>query len=146
MEGVTLAPWLWTVLVVLFLAWAAVSIVFLLVPRPRLARNAPRTLLYHLLALLLPGTGLADEFWGVFLMVPWAIFGVDFLLHYVPGGPDPTMTLRTDSIALIVIHALNLVAFFVEFGSYRRRMVALKHDDPQTAREYGMRVPAPETV
>lgn len=146
MEGVTLAPWLWTVLVVLFLAWAAVSIVFLLVPRPRLARNAPRTLLYHLLALLLPGTGLADEFWGVFLMVPWAIFGVDFLLHYVPGGPDPTMTLRTDSIALIVIYALNLVAFFVEFGSYRRRMVALKHDDPQTAREYGLRVPAPETV
>ncbi len=144
LEGVTLAPWLWTVLVVLFLAWAAVSILYLVVPRPRLARNAPRTLLYHMLAILLPGTGLADEFWGVFLMVPWAIFGVDFLLHYIPGGPDPTMALRTDGIALIVIYVLNLVAFFVEFGSYRRRMVALKQNDPQTAREFGMRVPAPE--
>ncbi|MFA5550037.1 MAG: hypothetical protein WDA03_00330 [Trueperaceae bacterium] len=144
MQGVSLAPWLWTVLVVLFLAWAAISILYLVIPRPRLARNAPRTLLYHLLALLLPGTGLADEFWGVFLMVPWAIFGVDFLLNYIPGGPDPTMALRTDGIALIVIYVLNLVAFVVEFGSYRKRMRALKHDDPQTAREYGMRVPVPE--
>lgn len=144
LEGVTVAPWLWTVLVVLFLLWAAVSILYLVVPRPRLARNAPRTFLYHLLAILLPGTGLADEFWGVFLMVPWAIFGVDFLLNYIPGGPDPTMALRTDGIALIVIYVLNLVAFFVEFGSYRRRMVALKQNDPQTAREFGLRVPAPE--
>lgn len=144
LDGVTLAPWVWTVLVVLFLAWAAVSILYLVVPRPRLARNAPRTFMYHLLALLLPGTGLADEFWGVFLMVPWAIFGVDFLLNYLPSGPDPTMALRTDGIALIVIYVLNFVAFFVEFGSYRRRMTALKQSDPQTARDYGMRVPAPE--
>ncbi len=142
LAGVSLAPWLWTVLVVLFLAWAAVSILLLVIPRPRLARNAPRTFLYHLLAILLPGTGLADEFWGVFLMVPWAIFGVDFLLNYLPGGPDPTMSLRTDGIALIVIYAVNLVAFFVEFGSYRRRMVALKQNDPQAAREFGLRVPA----
>lgn len=144
LTGVTMAPWLWTVLVVLFLAWAVVSVLYLLVPRPRLARNAPRTFLYHLLAILLPGTGLADEFWGVFLMVPWAIFGVDYLLNYIPGGPDPTMALRTDGIALVVIYVLNLVAFFVEFGSYRRRMAALKHNDPQTAREYGLRVPTPE--
>lgn len=146
MSGVALPAWLWTVIVVLFLAWAAVSILFLVVPRPRLARNAPRTLLYHLLALLLPGTGLADEFWGVFLMVPWAIFGVDFILHYVPGGPDPTMAWSTDAIALVVIYVLNLVAFVVEFGSYRRRMVALKQNDPQTAREYGLRVPAPDAA
>ncbi len=143
-EGVSLPAWVWTLLVVLFLAWAIASIVCLFVPRPRLARNAPRTFLYHLLALLLPGTGLADEFWGVFLMVPWAIFGVDFILNYLPGGPDATMALRTDSIALIVIYVLNTVAFFVELTSYRRRMAALKHDDPQTARDYGMRVPAPE--
>lgn len=143
-EGVTWAAWVWTIVVVIFLLWAGLSIVFLLLPRPRLARNAPRTPLYHLLALLLPGTGLADEFWGVFLMVPWAIFGVDFLLNYLPAGPDPTMALRTDGIALIVIYVLNTVAFFVEFASYRRRMASLKENDPQTAREYGMRVPTPE--
>lgn len=143
-DGVAMPDWAWTVLVVVLLAWAALSVLVMFVPRPRLARNAPRTLLYHLLALLLPGTGLADEFWGVFLMVPWAIFGVDFLLNYLPGGPDATMALRTDSIALIVIYVINLVAFLVELASYRRRMTALKQNDPQTARDYGMRVPAPE--
>lgn len=142
--GITLPAWLWAVIVALFLLWALVSVLWLVTPRPRLARNAPRTFLYHLLALLLPGTGLADELWGLVLMVPWAIFGVDLLLHYLPGGPDPVIALQTDVIALVVIYALNLVAFFVELASYRRRMADLKRNDPQTAREYGMRVPTPE--
>lgn len=139
MAGVDIAQWLWFVLVVLFLLWAALSILSLFWWQPRLARNAPRTFLYHLLALLLPGTGAADEFWGVFLSVPWAIFGVDLLLHYLPGGPGPVIALRTDIIALILIYVLNVAAFVVEFSSYRRRMEALKRDDPATAGDYGMR-------
>ena len=63
-------------------------------------------------------------------MVPWAIFGVDFILHYVPGGPDPTMAWSTDAIALVVISAeprrLRRRVRFV-----RRRMVALKQNDPR---------------
>src|SRR5690606_11976502 len=109
--------------------WALVSILWLVTPRSRLARNAPRTFTYHVLALLLPGTGLADELWGLVLMVPWAIFGVDLLLHYLPGGPDPVIAMQTDVIALIVIYVLNLVAFFIELGSYRRRMADLKRND-----------------
>ncbi len=109
--GVAMAHWLWLVLIVLFLLWAVLSILSLFWWQPRLARNAPRTLFYHLLALLLPGTGMADEFWGVFLSVPWAIFGVDLILHYLPSAPDPVIALRTDIIALAVIYVLNLVAF-----------------------------------
>ncbi len=139
--GVTMPHWIWLVLVVLFLAWAVVSILWLVVPRPQLARNAPRTFTYHLLALLLPGTGLADELWGVLLLVPWAIFGLDVVFHLLPLGVEPTMPLRGDLIALGVIYALNVVAFVIEFGSYRRRMQELKRQHPETALAYGMRVP-----
>lgn len=133
--------WVWYVLVVLFFLFAAAAIVLLLAPRPRPARNAPRTLAYHVLALLLPGTGLADELWGVLLLVPWAIFGVDALLHLLPGTAAPTMPLQTDYTALGLIYTLNVVAFIVEFVSYRRRMRDLRHEFPDTARAYGMRVP-----
>ncbi len=137
--GVSLAHWIWLVIVVAFLLLTLYNVVQLVLPRPRVARNAPRTPLYHLLAILLPGTGQADELWGVLLSVPWAIFGVDLLLHYLPLGVGPVMGLMTDVIALIVIYVVNLVAFFVEFTSYRRRMRALRANDPETAREYGMR-------
>ncbi|MFA5568496.1 MAG: hypothetical protein WC972_07595, partial [Trueperaceae bacterium] len=137
--GVGLAQWLWLVVVVAFLLLTLVNVVMLVLPRPRVARNAPRTPLYHLLAILLPGTGQADELWGVLLSVPWAIFGVDLLLHYMPLGVGPAMGLMTDLIALGVIYLVNLVAFLVEFGSYQRRMRALRANDPETARAYGMK-------
>ena len=74
------------------------------------------------------------------LSVPWAIFGVARLLHSLPLGLAPAMGLMTDAIALVVIYVVNAVAFFVELGSYQRRMQALKREDPETARAYGMRV------
>jgi len=138
-SGVGLAHWLWLVIVVAFLLLTLINVVMLVLPRPRVAHNAPRTPLYHLLAILLPGTGQADELWGVLLSVPWAIFGVDLLLHYVPLGVGPAMGLMTDVIALSVIYVVNLVAFLVEFASYQRRMRALRANDPETARAYGMR-------
>jgi len=133
--------WLWDAFVVLFLAWAAVTVIYLLVPRPRLARNAPRTAAYHLLALLIPGSGLSDELWGVLLLVPWAIFGIDTLLHYFALGAPAGIPLVTDYTVLAVIYALNIVSFVVELTSYRRRMAALRRSHPETARAYGMRVP-----
>ncbi|HKI57014.1 MAG TPA: hypothetical protein VKB31_07660 [Trueperaceae bacterium] len=130
--------WLWYVLVVLFLAWTAVTVISLVVPRAGLARNAPRTGVYHLLALLIPGSGLADELWGVLLLVPWAIFGLDTLLHFLPLGAPAGISLTTDYVVLGFIYALNIVAFIVELGSYRRRMAELKRSHPDTARAYGM--------
>jgi len=119
--------WLWVGLVVLFLLWVAFTIFTLLIPRPAAARNSQRTFLYHLLALLLPGSGLADELWGVLLLVPWAIFGIDFLQHYFNfADAGPSFSLQTDSIVLLVIYVINTLAFIVEFVSYRRRLRALR--------------------
>ncbi|MEJ2666748.1 MAG: hypothetical protein P8Z81_06570 [Deinococcales bacterium] len=132
--------WLWDVLVVLFLAWAAVTVIALVVPRPGLARNAPRTGVYHLLALLIPGSGLSDELWGVLLLVPWAIFGLDLVLHFLALGEPAGISLTVDYVVLSLIYVLNIVSFFVELASYRRRMTALKRSHPETARAYGLDV------
>jgi len=130
--------WLWIAVVIVFLAWVAFTVITLLIPRPAAARNAPRTFLYHLLALLLPGSGLADELWGVLLLVPWAIFGIDFALHYLPTQAATSFTLQTDTIALIVIYVINTIAFVVEFLSYRRRMRSLRSEQPAAAAAYGL--------
>ncbi|MBX3144452.1 MAG: hypothetical protein KF813_11885 [Trueperaceae bacterium] len=132
--------WLWTLAVVLFLLWALLSVIWFLIPRPRQSRNAPRTFLYHLLALLFPGTGLADELWGVLLLVPWAIFGTDLLRRYFLLGSGPVIPEQVAIIAMIVIYVINLVAFVVEYRSYRARMTRLKVTEPDVARAYGMRV------
>lgn len=132
--------WLWIGAVVLFLLWAALSVIWFLIPRPRQSRNAPRTFLYHLLALLFPGTGLADELWGVLLLVPWAIFGTDLLRRYFLLGSGPVIPEQVALIAMIVIYVINVVAFVVEYRSYRARMTRLRVTEPDTARAYGMRV------
>lgn len=132
--------WLWVAAVVLFMAWAALSVIWLLIPRPRQSRNAPRTFLYHLLALLFPGTGLADELWGVLLLVPWAIFGTDLLRRYFLLGTGPVISAQVALTAIIVIYAINLIAFIVEYRSYRARMTRLRVTEPDLARAYGMRV------
>lgn len=131
--------WLWTAVVVLFLAWVAWTFLTVFVPRPQAARNAPRTFLYHVLALLLPGSGLADELWGVALLVPWAIFGIDTLRHLTAFGGPPALAYRTDLFALVVIYVVNTVAFFVELASYRRRMRDLRAEHPELAAAYGLR-------
>ncbi len=117
-----MAGWLWLSIYILFLLSAAITILWLLIPRPRSARNAPRTFLYHLLALLIPGSGLADEAWGLLLIVPWALIGFDTLAELFGWVYDIGLGLQGDYIALGILYAINLVAFIVEFVSYSRRM------------------------
>jgi len=138
-EQRALSPqWLWVALVVLFLAWVAWTIITLLIPRPAAARNAPRNFLYHLLALLLPGSGLADELWGVLLLVPWAIFGIDTLIQFFAFSAEPTFALRTDLVVLIVIYVVNTVAFIVEYLSYRKRMRQSRLQEAVVQADYGL--------
>ncbi len=135
--------WLWWGVLVLFFLAAAASLLWLVVPRPRLARNAPRTLLYQLLALLIPGSGLADELWGVLLLTPWAIFGLDALASYFAWGFGLNLGFTIDLVVLGLLYVVNTVAFVVEFGSYNRRMNELKRNDPETALRFGLRVREP---
>ena len=137
-----LATTLWAPLVVLFLVLVAVTFVWLFVPRLRWVRNAPRTWAYHVLALLVPGSGLADEVWGLLLLVPWALVGLDTLSHLYAWNIGVGLSLRTDLVALAVIYLVNTVAVAVEFWSYRRRMTALKRDNPELALEFGLIRPA----
>jgi hypothetical protein len=130
---------LWRVLLALFLLWALITVVWLLVPRPALARNAPRTATYHLLALLIPGSGLADEAWGVLLMVPWALLGMDALAQWLGWPRSLGLPLETELWALAAIYLVNLIAFIVEFVSYRRRMQDLRRRQPEAVDAYGMR-------
>ncbi len=120
------APIPWTAIIIAFFLLLLFNIVFLFLPRPRSGRNAPRTLTYQVLALLIPGSGLADEAWGFFLIVPWAIVSLDVVAQLAGWPIDLGFSARTDYIALGVIYIVNTVSFIIEYGSYRRRMRALK--------------------
>ena len=133
-------PWLsqyiWYVIMALFFLWAAVTLIWLFIPRPRLARNAPRNPLYQVLAILVPGSGAADEMWGLLLLIPWAIIGLDTLADIFNWGFGIGLSRRWDYILLAIIYLINLVAVVVEFFSYSNRMRALKRDNEELAREF----------
>lgn len=113
---------IWTVIWLLFLLVTVITVLWLFIPRPGLARNAPRTPLYHLLALLIPGSGLADEVWGLLLIIPWAVIGLDTLSKFFGWGVNLGLSLRWDYLLLGAIYVVNLIALVVEFSSYRQRM------------------------
>jgi hypothetical protein len=129
-------PILWIAIIVIFLIWALLNLLWLFMPRPRLARNAPRSLLYHPLSLLIPGSGLADEMWGILLLIPWALVGLDALSELFGWGFGIGLNLRWDYLILIIIYGINLVAVIIELFSYNRRMHQLRQKDPELAREF----------
>ena len=132
--------WLWWTALTLFALAAVITLLWLAVPRPRLARNAPRTIAYQILALLLPGSGQADELWGLLLLTPWSIFGLDALANYFGWGIGLGLGLGVDLVVLTALYIVNTAAFIVELSSYNRRMRELKRKDPETALRFGMRV------
>ena len=130
---------LWVSLIVLFLIWLVFTMFWLFIPRPRFAKNAPRSALYHIFSVLVPGSGLADEMWGLLLIVPWALVGLDTLSNLLGWGIGlPTLRLSGDYIILGLIYLVNAVAVGVEFSSYRRRMEKLKQNNPELAEEFGL--------
>lgn len=129
---------LWMILVILFLLAVLITVIWLFVPRLRWVGNAPRNAIYHLLALLVPGSGLADEMWGLLLIIPWALFGLDALIDVMGWGFGLGLSLFWDVIIVVAIYLINLVAVIIEYLSYRRRMTTLKRDNPELAQEFGL--------
>lgn len=111
----------WRGLHLLFLVVALVHLVFLFVPRPRSAFHTPRPWVYTLLALFFPGTGLADEAWGVFLLVPWAAAGTAALSQTFGWGLFPPFSPLLLYLFIGGLYALNAVAVTVEGMSQRSR-------------------------
>lgn len=134
------SSWVWYGVLSLYLLLGALTVLWLLVPRPRMARNAPRSAGYHLLAVVVPGSGMADEVWGILLLVPWGIFGVDLVWRLAFGTPLLDLALSTVLLILAVLYAVNLVAFIVEYASYRRRMRLLFRSSPEAGIAYGKRI------
>ncbi len=137
--------WLWPALVVVFAIVALVHVFALFVPRPRLARHAPRPFGYHVLALLLPGSGQADELYGALLLIPWAVFGLDVLVQLLGGETLLGVSFGAGLVVLSVLYVVNVIAWAVEFASVRKRLQTLREREPELARAFGL-TPAPPPV
>ncbi len=133
------------------LVLAVGNLLWLIVPRPASTRLAPRGFMYELLAVLVPGTGLADEVWGLFLLAPWAaILGAFALYNSGYASLAPTLFAPSSPLgiarapgwidlgslelwllgALAVIYVINLLAWFLEFIGYRRKLRAVATPKP----------------
>ena len=117
---------LWRTAQLLFFLVALVVLVFLFIPRPRSVHGAPRPWLYELLALLVPGSGSADEGWGIFLLVPWAVLGAAALSPRFGWGLELGLTPLTLLLVLGGIYLLNAVAVAVEWQAHRSRQRTLE--------------------
>ena len=116
---------LWRTAQLLFFLVVLVILVSLFIPRPRSVHGAPRPWAYELLALLVPGSGSADEAWGIFLLVPWAVFGAAALSPRFSWGTELGLTPLTLLLVLGGIYLLNAVAVAVEWQAHRSRRRAL---------------------
>ena len=135
---------------VLLLVFTVGNLLWLIVPRPASTRLAPRGIVYELLAILIPGSGLADEVWGLFLLAPWAaiigaltlllngfsslapaLFGFSSPLGIAraPAWIDGNLELWLIGV-LVAIYVINLIAWFLEFVGYRRKLRAAIQPSP----------------
>lgn len=130
--------WAWWAVLVVYAALLVAAVAMLFRPRPRVSRNAPRTWAYHVLAVLIPGTGQADEVYGVLLILPWSILGLDVLVRAAWGASPLGIGLGLQIAALVVLYLINVGTYAVELLSYRRRMRLLREEQPELARSLGL--------
>ncbi len=141
-----LPEWLMTVIAALTLLLLAVTVLWLVIPRVRGAATAPRSFLYHLGALLIPGSGLADEVWGVILLLPAALIAALLASHFFAptrlgslfqptkilgvGKASPWydigLNLQTLVIALVAIYVVNFIGWLLETIAVARRQARVR--------------------
>ncbi len=129
------------VVAVLVLAVLTGTVLWLFVPRVRTAHTAPRSFLYHLGAILIPGSGLADEVWGVILLLLSATIGGLLALDYfassrlgllfakqrflgignVSAWYDVSANLQWLLLALLAIFIVNFLGWLLETIAVGRR-------------------------
>jgi tetratricopeptide (TPR) repeat protein len=134
--------WAHQALGALILMIVVLSVFWLFIPRVASARLAPRSVLYHLGAILIPGSGLADEVWGILLLPPSiavvALIAIEwyqlpFAESILQGSSilgltnlPPLLDLKTNwqylLIALAVIYAVNVLAWILETLALRKKV------------------------
>ncbi|GGJ25042.1 hypothetical protein [Deinococcus roseus] len=112
----------------LWVAWLLAStlltVLLFMVPRPRSAREEIRPWLFRVMTVLLPGSGLIDEVWGLLLLVPFVVFCL--VLGFYRWGYSfshlyQDLNLNLMFALLIGVYAVNLIGLmFEEFAFYRR--------------------------
>ena len=141
-----LPEWLMTVIATMTLLLLAVTLLWLVIPRLRSAATAPRSLLYHLGALLIPGSGLADEVWGIVLLLPTALIAALLSLHFfaptrleslfqatpILGVGQASawynigLNLQSLVVALVAIYVVNFIGWLLETIAVARRHARAK--------------------
>ena len=150
-----LPEWLMIVIAVSALLLLGITVLWLLIPRVRTAYHAPRSFLYHLGALLIPGSGLADEVWGIALLLPAALIAGLLGLHFFASTRlealfqpsqilgvgkasawyDIAANVQVLVIALILIYLVNFLGWLLETIAVGRRQMRAK----------ALAIPAPKT-
>ena len=140
-----LPSWAMMAVAVLILAILGLNLLSLLVPRIRSASQAPRNVVYHFLALLVPGSGLADEVWGIILLVPWALAGSLLIIYFNRSDLVPSilaeqkilnlstvpamLDLKTYSVWVIagiaVLYVINFIGWLLETLAWNKKMKRL---------------------
>jgi tetratricopeptide (TPR) repeat protein len=135
------------VIAVAVLAVLVLNVLWLIVPRVRSARLAPRSVVYEFLALIVPGSGLADELWGVLLIVPWAVLGGALVIlnagpRLLPGLLAPSSPLGLIQVpplvdlssvqtwlyvALGVVYVINFIGWLIEAITFRRHLRSIQN-------------------
>jgi hypothetical protein len=93
------------------------------------------------LALAIPGSGQADELYGLLLLIPWSIFAIDAVMQANGAASVLGIPAAAGTSVLIVLYVFNTVAWGIEFASARRRLAHMKEEQPELARAFGLRLP-----
>jgi tetratricopeptide (TPR) repeat protein len=137
-----LPVWAMTAVAVSILGVLILNVLSLLIPRVRSARTAARNVVYHALALLIPGSGLADEVWGIILLVPWALAGSVLLIFFnrpelVPSIFEKQSILGISSVAamldlktysiwviagIAVLYLINFIGWLLETLAWNKKL------------------------
>ncbi|MDQ3396357.1 MAG: hypothetical protein M3511_01075, partial [Deinococcota bacterium] len=114
-------------LLTLFVLVALFHVLFVFVPRPHGTRphgtgntvdRAPPSPGYYVLALLIPGSGLADEAWGFLLIAPWAALVLELAAEPFGFGRQETV------MALLFLYLINVAILAVDYLMRRRQLAA----------------------
>jgi hypothetical protein len=135
-----LPAWSWPIQLALFWLIVVWHAFWLPIRRPTFAREAPRPFGYEVAALLSPGTGQADELYGLLLLIPWSIVVIDVIAGVgvlgIPTAAGVTI--------LVVTYTVNTIAWGIEFAATRSRLQRLVREQPALAQSFGLRVADPE--
>lgn len=133
---------LWLIVVGALALYTLYCALWLLVPRMRWVSQTPRPLLYYVAAFFIPGSAMADELWGFFVLLPWTFFSASFLGRFFSTGTVSTgVSYIWDGYILGFIYLLNTVALIFDYRKQKEALKRLRRDNPELAREFGLNVP-----